>query len=283
MKPETSTSHIVLKNQQFYDQRYATADVDAIVQKVSNAASFLRDATLTDTSWHGLYQGGFAEKIRGKRVLELGSGNGLNALIMASLGAEVTALDISKSSAQLIEEASERLKLSVKAMAGDFLELEFAQRWYDVIVGKDFLHHLTHDLENAFLRKVSMLLKPDGEARFFEPAVNSKLLDTIRYVIPVPNRPSVLSRAAFKKYKDLDPHPERDNSTLHYTENGRLFFNDVQVTLVGSLERFHRLLPSGQFNRRYRRWAHRMEVKLPLWFRYAAARSQVIVYRNPRT
>lgn len=270
------------KNKNHYDNIYSRIAIETIIQKVKNYESFLDDAVRTDTSWHGLYHGGLMDCLKGKTVLELGCGDGLNALIMAKLGANVVAIDISEQSRLLIDEANSVLDTKVKTITGDFQEFDLIPSSYDYIIGKSFLHHLTHDLEAMYLAKVSKLLKQTGEARFFEPAINSKIIDTIRWMIPVPGRPSILDKNSFQKWKANDPHPVRDNSTKHYVEVGKLFFNKVDTEMIGSIERFCRVLPAGRINRDFRRWAHRIEPDLPSWLRYSAARSQLIIYRDPK-
>lgn len=279
----TNTTENVAKNTEHYDQKYRSTNVGCVVKIASNYENFLADAIKTDTSWHGLYQDGFAEQLSGKRVLELGCGDGLNAIIMAKLGAEVVANDISSESGRIIIQAAKELGLNnIRPMTGDFAEVPIEDRSFDFVVGKAFLHHLTMELESEYLQKVSRILKRDGEARFFEPAVNSRLLDDLRWMVPVPGRPSSLSRKAFSAWKELDPHPDRDNSSRHYQNQGEKYFQKVHVRPIGSIERLCRLMPKGKFNRSYRRWAHRTEAFLPMFFRRFAARSQFIVYRIPR-
>lgn len=270
------------QNKDHYDEVFARVNIDSLITKVNNFETFLEDAIKTDTSWHGFYQRNFRNLVNGKRILELGAGDGLNAFIMAKLGGEVTTIDISETSQQLIEVANKRLGLFVQAMTGDFQNIDFSTQSFDFIVGKAFLHHLAPAFEKIYLEKIACLLKPLGEARFFEPATNSAWIDKLRWMIPVPGRPSILDKKSFVKWKEKDPHPERDNSTKHFIEIGNCYFNNVEIVLIGSVERLCRILPSGRFNRAYRRWAHRIEPKLPNWFRYSAARSQLIIYRNPK-
>jgi SAM-dependent methyltransferase len=270
-------------NKDHYDQVYSKVNVDDIVCKINNLDTFLLDAIDTKISWHGLYHRNFREAIKGKKVFEIGCGNGLNALIMAALGAEVVANDISHVSGDIIMTAADRLGLSnISTAMGDFAKIPMEMGSFDYVVGKAFLHHLTHELEEQYLRKISTILKPDGEARFFEPAINSQLMDRLRWMIPVPGRPSTLNRDKFAEWKAKDPHPERDNSTTYFLAAGRKYFNEVEVVYFGSIERFNRLLPSGNFNNSYSRWANAAEAHLPKLFRRAAARSQLLIYRNPR-
>ncbi|MBW8011277.1 MAG: class I SAM-dependent methyltransferase [Chloroflexi bacterium] len=269
----------ILTNKEHYDSLYSKTQVQTVVDKAQSFEEFLDDAIQTDTSWHGLYAGNSRNRLKGKRILELGSGDGLNAIIMCLLGGDVTAIDISEVTEKIIKEVNRQVGTSVEALTGDFCLMEFKSESFDFIIGKAFLHHLTHELEFEYLKKVAKLLKREGEARFFEPAMNSKILDFIRWLIPVPGRPSLLNKRAFKEWKDNDPHPERDNSSQHYEKVGKLYFEEVQIAFIGSIERICRLIPAGKFNRRFRRWAHRIETRLPNWFRYLAARSQLIIFR----
>ncbi len=269
----------------YYDEHYSHVNVDAVVAKIKNLDEYFSDALLTDTSWYGLYQGGFADQLQGKRVLELGCGDGLNALIMAAKGAQVFAIDIANESKRIINQAAEQLGFGpnqIQPLTGDFRRIDLDRYApFDIIVGKAFLHHLTPEQEREYLAKAACLLVPDGEARFFEPAENSDLMDKLRWMIPMGRRPSSLRRDAFKKWSQHDPHPERSNSTKAYFDAARLYFHEISATPIGSIERFHRLMPRGNFERKYRRWAHRTDRRMPGWIRSKFARSQTLIYRKP--
>ncbi len=275
---------ITVKNKQHYDALYAKVDVGKLVKRVRNLKQFLADAVATDTSWHGLYQGGLQNRLASLRVLELGAGDGLNALVMAALGAEVMAVDISEATPVIIREAASELGLDrrVGGYAGDFLSMSnFPPGSFDLVVGKAFLHHLDHATESLFLHKSAELLRPTGEARFVEPAVNSAVLDILRYLIPVPGRPSLLSRSAFRAWKRADPHPVRDNGSAHFREAAGKEFDRVEIVCFGCIERFERLLPGGNLCRSFRRLAFRLESALPQRCNELLARTQLIVCREP--
>jgi 2-polyprenyl-3-methyl-5-hydroxy-6-metoxy-1,4-benzoquinol methylase len=274
------------RNKRHYDRHLRAVAPKTIAEKVRDLESFLDDVTRTDTSWAALYTGGFAARLEGARVLEVGAGDGLNALVMAALGAEVTCVDISEAASPLVRGAAEELGLSgrVRAICGDFAEISLdVSVPFDFVVGKAVLHHLTHEQERACLRKAATMLRPDGEARFAEPAVNSRLLDACRWLIGVPGRPSRLNRAAFRAYTAADPHPQRDNSSAHYQRLGAQFFEGVAIVPIGGLERFERLLPKGSFHRRFRRAALRAEHWLPGRVQLTLARTQTIVLSSPRS
>lgn len=272
------------RNRQHYNSLLRSTSIDRIVEKVERADAFLDDATRTGTSWVALYSGGFRERLRGAKVLELGSGDGLNSCIMAAMGADVVSVDISEVAVDMLNTSARRLGLGsrIHAMAGDFASIPMPLRQFDFVVGKAFLHHLTHEVEEAYLRKVAAVLRPGGEARFSEPAINSLLLDSLRWVIPVPGRPSSLNVKAFVRYKEDDPHPVRDNSSAHYRESASRLFASVTIVPLGSLERFERFLPPGKLSESFSRFAFRTERLLPAWFRMKTARAQLLVFREPR-
>jgi SAM-dependent methyltransferase len=277
-----SVAENIQTNREHYDHYYRAVNVGGLVGKLRNPQQFLARAKRTG-SWYGVYHDGFAERIGGKSVLELGCGDGLNALLMAALGARVVAIDISAESERIIRKASGILQLEhITPVTGDFGQIPLAPASFDFVVGKEFLHHLSPELETYYMQKVASLLTPTGEARFVEPAVNSKALDTLRWMVPVPGRPSILKRRVFAKWKAEDPHPERDNSSAHYLTQGQRYFGDVRIVPYGSIDRFHRFLRKGEACDRFRVWAHGIEPKLPYWFRRRAARGQLIVYRHPR-
>jgi len=274
------------KNIEFYDQKYQflDAEVNGILKRLNKLDVFLADATATDTSWVGLYHDDFQNKIVGKKVLELGCGDCANAAIMAALGAEVYANDISSKSGKIIAKVNELYNFThpIVFIEGDFLTADFKENDFDYVVGKAFLHHLTHLIEIEFFKKISSLLSKNGESRFFEPAVNSRVLDEIRWHIPVPGRPSKFSKNTFKIWKANDPHPERDNSNNHFRKLGSKYFKDVKIINLGTLERFHRVLPKSFNQRSFRKKAFVWERKLPPSFNRIFARSQVIIYKNPK-
>jgi SAM-dependent methyltransferase len=164
---------------------------------------------------------------------------------------------------------------------GDFLENNLTSQSFDFVVGKAFLHHLNIPTEKLFLKETARLLKPDGEARFFEPAVNNKVLDQIRWLIPVKNRPSKFQFKAFKKWKEEDPHPARTYSSRHFEKAGKDLFEIAETYMVGTIERFNKFITPGNKRNSFKKWALKTEEKLPLFLNRSLSRSQLIIYRKP--
>lgn len=270
-------------NRLHYERLYDNYSIDNIIYWVKNLDSFLNVATSTETSWFGLYQNNFRRQLKGRVILEMGCGDCTNAAIMAALGAKVYANDIASASGDIVKRLNESCDFEhpIIFVEGDFLDNELPAQSFDFVIGKAFLHHLTLPLEELFLRESARLLKTEGEARFFEPAVNSKILDFIRWCVPVKGRPSKLDKSAFKIWKENDPHPDRSFSSKHWEKAGLEFFKEVHIVPIGILERFSQLLKWGKNREEFRRKALRGERVLPNWIRRKYARSQLIIYRQP--
>lgn len=279
-KESNAADTVYATNQRHYEAKYSTLDLSRLICSARDL-TFFDDAIHSHTSWFTLYYDGFQGRLQNKKVLELGAGDGLNALLMARLGAKVTAVEISPSAVETLSQAAEELDLDVDARCGNFLEMDMPS--FDFVVGKAFLHHLDHEMEEQVLKKISFLLGPLGEARFCEPAVNSRALDALRWLIPTPGRPSRLARAKFAEWKRNDPHPERDNSSGHYAEVAGRYFSSVRVTSVGGIERFRRLAGRHRWGRIFGRAALRFErTFIPEAIHRPFARCQLIVMTWPQ-
>ncbi|UZH55653.1 class I SAM-dependent methyltransferase [Salinimicrobium tongyeongense] len=272
------------KNKQHYDRLYNDGQVSNILHWIHNLDTFLNSVTTTEISWFAIYKDNFKDRLAGKKVLEMGCGDCTNAAVMAALGAEVYANDIADSSGRIIDLLNENYKFNyaIKFIPGDFIENALEGNQFDFVIGKAFLHHLEIPLEEKFLAETARLLKSDGEARFFEPAVNLQLLDEIRWHIPVGKRPSKFQKERFREWKSNDPHPDRTFNSKHFETVGKRFFKEVEIHPVGTLERFSRLYKWGEKKNRFKQWALKAEQNLPYSLNRSLTRSQLIIYRKPQ-
>lgn len=271
------------KNKTHYQEKYARYNSRNILHWLKDLDGFLQASTSTETSWFAMYKGDFRHRIQGKRVVEMGCGDCTNAAVMAALGAEVWANDIAPASGRIIAALNEHYPFTypIRFVEGDFMNNNLPSGSFDFVIGKAFLHHLELPTETAFLKESSRLLCASGEARFFEPAVNNKFLDELRWHVPVKGRPSKFNRSAFSQWKAQDPHPDRSFSSAHFEAAGKEFFKKVDIIPVGTLERFSRLMKWGQARNTFKRWALQMENKLPEFLNRTFTRSQLIIYREP--
>lgn len=278
---EDNTSSI---NKAFYDNQYSSVDVDAIIASIKNYETEFPNLVRYNTSWHGFYHGDFHKRLKGKKVLELGSGDCLNAGLMAMFGAEVYANDISSETENIVHKLNKScdFPIPITPVNSSFLDHKFDESYFDFIVGKAFVHHLTPEDEIVFTDRINQLLKKDGEVRFFEPAVNSVILDNIRWAIPVPGRPSKFNKEAFAKWKENDPHPERDNSHRSYKRVGKMFFETVEVVPIGGIERLSRVYPAGSSRKKFRAMCFSIEKLIPRFIHTPIARSQLVIYKHAK-
>ena len=124
--------------------------------------------------------------LRGKQVLDVGCGEGLNTVVLAKLGAFVTGIDISQGA---IDAASERAKVNgiSDRVRFECAPVELARLQpssFDVIWGEAILHHLLADLDAA-LERITSWAKPDATILFAEPVVLSRTLRRIRLMLPL--------------------------------------------------------------------------------------------------
>jgi len=106
--------------------------------------------------------------LAGKRVLEVGVGNGIDAVEMMRHGALYTGIDITRNHLDLtrryveLERELGRNPRMEALIEGDLLETDIAGG-YDVAYSFGVLHHIAH--EEPLLRRVRELLVPEGELR----------------------------------------------------------------------------------------------------------------------
>jgi 2-polyprenyl-3-methyl-5-hydroxy-6-metoxy-1,4-benzoquinol methylase len=76
------------------------------------------------------------------RVLELGCGDGVNAVFMASRGCSVTAVDVSATALEMARENQSEAGVEVEWIEGDVFELAPPDEPYDLVFDRGLLHHL---------------------------------------------------------------------------------------------------------------------------------------------
>ena len=123
---------------------------------------------------------------RGRNILDVGCGEGEDAMILARLGAKVTGLDISPGA---IELARKRAALNGVSDRTTFLcapldAARLPEKSFDVIWIDNVLHHVLPDLERT-MEALLAAAKPGALVLCIEPVNLSKTLRKIRFLVPV--------------------------------------------------------------------------------------------------
>lgn len=163
----------------------ALAAVDASDDELRVAHRDFAAFTLQDSTMTGIAE--FIGDLRGREVLELGSGMGEMTTQLARSGARVTAVDISPGS---IAVARRRAELHGVAEAIDFVaaageQLPLDGGRFELAVGKAVLHHLEPRPAAAELHRV---LRPGGRAAFAEPLGTNPVIAFARDHLPYPGK-----------------------------------------------------------------------------------------------
>jgi len=124
--------------------------------------------------------------LQDKRILDVGCGDGMNAVMMAMMGARVTGIDISS---KAIEVAQRRAELNNVADRVQFIcspieTVPLADQSFDIIWGDGILHHVLDDLE-PILQHLRPSLKSDGCFLYAEPVNLCQSLRKMRKIVPL--------------------------------------------------------------------------------------------------
>ena len=111
------------------------------------------------TEWHIPLVVPFEEG-RGKKVLEIGLGNGVDGTMWAKHGADYTGVDLTPAAVEATRRHFEVLGLPGTFQQGNAQELQFPDGTFDIVYSHGVLHH-TPEPEKAFAQ-VARVLKPGG-------------------------------------------------------------------------------------------------------------------------
>jgi 2-polyprenyl-3-methyl-5-hydroxy-6-metoxy-1,4-benzoquinol methylase len=168
--------------------------------------------------------------LAGKKVLDVGCGDGINAINLAKLGATVTGIDISPGAIALATKRAEINGVSDRCtfICQPFETAELAAGAFDIVWGDAILHHLLHDLD-AMVGKIVRYAKPGGIVMFGEPVALSRAWRKFRLMLPI-------ETYATPDERPLE-QPDLDIVSRH--------LNDMQVRYFLILARVSRFMFSG--------------------------------------
>ncbi len=221
-----------LRSEQEFHDRQALARARALRPA---DLPFVDAAYLDHASW---IRPAFAQlgDVRGRRVLDLGCGHGMAAVVLARRGAMVTACDLSLGYLREARARAGAHGVAAQWALADGQRLPFADATFDRIWGSAILHHLDLGRAGAELRRV---LRPGGIAVFCEPWGENPLLSWARRHLPYPGK---------DRTPDEAPLCRRDLDHL------RAHFASVDITGHQLLAMASRLVGSARLARQLRHW-----------------------------
>ena len=124
--------------------------------------------------------------VAGKRILDVGCGQGEDAMILARLGAHVTGLDVSPGAIDMAKQraAINGVSQRTRFFCAPLTDARLPEQSFDVIWIDNVLHHVLDDLEPT-LRALLRAAKPGATILCIEPVNLNRTLRRIRFLVPV--------------------------------------------------------------------------------------------------
>jgi len=123
---------------------------------------------LTEIPWHSEKPDQeFIELIENQEiephlVLDVGCGAGTDAIYLASIGCDVTAIDISHEAIRIARERAEKAKVKVNFVADNIMEFDFHNKSFDFINDRGVFHHMNPQDREKFAMRINDLLRSNG-------------------------------------------------------------------------------------------------------------------------
>jgi 2-polyprenyl-3-methyl-5-hydroxy-6-metoxy-1,4-benzoquinol methylase len=117
-------------------------------------------------------------ELKGRRLLDVGSGLGESSVYFALQGARVTMADISPGMVQTGHEIAKKYGVEVEGIVSSAEELDVPAESYDLVYIANTIHHV-QDRELLF-QKIHRALKPGGRFFSFDPIAYNPVINVYR-------------------------------------------------------------------------------------------------------
>lgn len=143
-------------------------------------------ASGTELSWpsetlvrllKGRYVPGWPTELRGRKVLDVGTGNGNNVPLFASVGMSCHGTEVTDALCVMTRERLQRLGVAIEMRAGTNQSLGYEDETFDLVVSWNVLHYeSTEDGILAALAEYRRVLRPGGRLLVSTTGPEHKLL-----------------------------------------------------------------------------------------------------------
>jgi len=110
--------------------------------------------------------------IRGKKILDIGSGPGVYCLTFAHMGANVSGQDISEDCVQSATSLLKEEGFNCDLKVGDAQVLQFDDNSFDVVFSADFHEHISYEQKQKIIAESFRVMKPGGTLLIKTPNLN---------------------------------------------------------------------------------------------------------------
>jgi 2-polyprenyl-3-methyl-5-hydroxy-6-metoxy-1,4-benzoquinol methylase len=165
---------------QFFDAVAARARIAPMSAAAIDRYRHCRQAHLFAKEFMFSLVGDFA----GRRVLEIGCGEGVSSVQLAALGARVTGVDLSQTSLDVARRFAEANGVSAEFICKNLETDDLGWDSYDVVWCDNILHHVVPALPEV-LGKLRAMLRPGGWFIAREPVAYAGVLKALRRLVPV--------------------------------------------------------------------------------------------------
>lgn len=109
---------------------------------------------------------------RGKRVVEMGCGTGINTILMAQRGAKVTFMDFSKNALDIVRKNMEEAGVDGEFVLGDILESGFENE-FDIVHSEGVVEHFRGPARQGVIERHAAAARKGGRVVILVPQVGS--------------------------------------------------------------------------------------------------------------
>lgn len=171
--------------------------------------------------------------INGKRVLDVGCGQGEYLVTMAKMGAIVSGQDLCGESIKICKEKLDDAQVSGNLIAGDATKLQFPDECFDCVFSSDFFEHISLDQKRMVVKEVFRVLKPGG--RFTIKTPNLTYLQLVINLKRIFNVLQMKSPIVYIAHTNNNPNNEHHGLTTFSELETVLeenFFHKPKITFI---------------------------------------------------